>query len=381
MILKLRRLALFWFAVHAALGCSWDYPIWIPKSANADPLYRFTKDEKAGYIDANGVIVMPPTMTRYGNVGFEFHDGLLEVSVGGGKYIDRTGKVALEPGLDRGWEFSEGLAAAMWKGEQLWGFIDTTGKFVIEPRFPSHPDGYVSSFSDGMAVVQVKGRYGAIDRSGAFVIPPRFFDLSSFTNGFARVVIEGPCIYIPDGPCGSYNLGVRGTRKGNEGKSEELSLCRFTFIDKSGKVISSKRFDRARDFSEGLAPVQVGELWGYLDRTGSMAIPPRFADAEPFSLGLARVKIGDLYGYIDKSGDFVIKPQFEVAESFSDGLAVVGERYGPSWYIRRDGERAFEGDFALASPFFKGLAHVEFFSGDAGNHAYIDTSGKVVFRY
>src|SRR5215208_3759344 len=48
----------------------------------------------------------------------------------------------------------------------------------------------------------------------------------------------------------------------------------------------------AKAFGQGLAPVKVGERWGYVNRTGQMIIPPQFADAESHSLGLAQVKVG-----------------------------------------------------------------------------------------
>ncbi len=34
--------------------CSWDYLIWMPHSEQADPLYRFVRNGKAGYIDRSG---------------------------------------------------------------------------------------------------------------------------------------------------------------------------------------------------------------------------------------------------------------------------------------------------------------------------------------
>lgn len=377
----MRRLFLAGIMAAPIFACSWDYPIWIPRSKSADPLYRFVKNEKAGYIDSQGRVVIPPNLPAFGNHGSEFHDGLLEVSVSDGKYFDRNGKLALDPGLDRGWDFSEGLAVAMRKGEKLWGYIDTTGNFAITPRFATAPNGYVYPFSDGLAMVEVKGLYGFIDRTGSFVIPPTLLDATGFADGMARVVSEGPCIYFREGPCGFADLRHPGVGRADRGKYGSLPGCRFTYINKGGTVVTKERFDRGRDFSEGLAPVKVGKLWGFIDRAGAMVIAPKFEDAEPFSSGLSRISVGGTYGYADKSGEVLISPQFKEAESFSAGVAVVGDKTGRYWYIDTQGKRSFAGEFALASPFFKGLAHVKLLARGPETHAYIDTNGREVFRY
>ncbi|HEX9002735.1 MAG TPA: hypothetical protein VGB07_22705, partial [Blastocatellia bacterium] len=60
-------------------ACSWDYLIWMIRSKNADPLYRFVRNDKAGYIENTGKVVIEPKFNVYGNGGGEFHDGLLEI--------------------------------------------------------------------------------------------------------------------------------------------------------------------------------------------------------------------------------------------------------------------------------------------------------------
>ena len=159
----MKRLVVLAFTAAVAFACSWDYPIWIPRSKSADPLYRFVKNGKAGYIDGSGRIVIPPKLKPWGNYGSEFHDGLLEIAVSDGRYVDRTGKLVIDKGFYRGWDFSEGLAVAMRKGENLWGYIDTTGEFAISPRFETSPNGYVYPFFDGLSSPQCF--FGRLPRS------------------------------------------------------------------------------------------------------------------------------------------------------------------------------------------------------------------------
>lgn len=378
-MVKLVALALI---VNTGFACSSDYAIWIPRSSSADALYRFAKDGKAGYIDAAGHVIIPPTLPLDGNYGYEFHDGLLEISVSDGKYVDRTGKVVLDKGLYRGWDFSEGLAVASKESRGLFGYIDTKGEFAIAPRFPGYPNGYVYSFSEGLATIEAQGLFGYINRSGAFEIAPQFLDGRSFADGMARVVVEGPCVYFSEGGCGMMNPVFPGAKK-SENHSWSQPPCKFTYIDKTGRIISRRPFDAARDFSEGLAAVRIGGVWGFIDTTGAIAIAPKFEDAGAFSSGLSKVRVNGFFGYIDKAGSIAITPQFEDAEDFQEAFAVVGDGDGHLCYIDRRGKQAFTERFEVASPFFKGLAHVELLEGNRKTHrfAYINTTGRHVFEY
>jgi len=351
------------------LGC--EGVIFTPRRPSDDPLYSFVQNRKAGYIDNRGQVVIPPTWQHWGYEP-EFHNGLLYLD---GQYVNATGKVVID-GVS-GTDFSEGLAAVARKGETLWGYIDATGQFAISPRFGWGADSSVSSFSDGLARIETNGKSGFIDHSAVFVIKPQFLEASDFSDGRARVVAEGPCAYLPHTPCA--NVRVLGADARGE-----VPECKFAFIDKTGRIISPLRFDDAGDFSEGLAAVKIGALWGYLDKSGQLVIPAQFQYAGAFSSGRAPVAVDEegAFGYIDEHGNIAIDPRFDEAESFSDGLAVVsdkGERY---WYIDPHGRKAIAEDFATASPFFKGLAQVELISNDDVNrYAYIDHAGRHLFTY
>jgi hypothetical protein len=369
-----------------ASACEWSFLIWIPRSPDADPLYQFSDNGKVGYIDQTGkIVIAPDSRIPEGWAPGEFHNGLLEIGESNGVYIDATGKKVIDKRFYRGWDFSEGLAAAMDKAGGKWGYIDTKGTFAITPRFSSSSGNYVWPFENDMAKIEVAGRYGYIDHSGDFVIHPEFLDGDSFHDGFARVIVEGPCVYsriLAENPCPDFGVVPP------EAKSQtDLPACKYTFIDTTGHIISSQRYDYARSFSEGLAPVRLGKLWGYIDKTGATIIAPSFESAAPFSEKLGLVSKDGRFGYVDRTGRLVVAPQFKRAESFSDGRAVVGDDAG-EWYIDTTGKPAIDEVFAIASPFFKGVAHVRF-QDDAGlgksqyrgNFAYIDPAGKVIFKY
>ena len=114
----------------------------------------------------------------------------------------------------------------------------------------------------------------------------------------------------------------------------------YCYIDKEGGIIINPHCSNALPFSEGLAAVRIGDLWGYIDKMGNIVINPQFGYyASGFSEGLASVQIGGSngkYGYINKEGEIVINPQFDKAYDFSEGLAKVkvGSKDG---YVNKKG--------------------------------------------
>ena len=64
-----------------------------------------------------------------------------------------------------------------------YGFIDKNGKVVIEPQFDS-----ASNFSEGFACVKKDDKWGFIDKSGKMVIELQFDRVFDFSEGLWKVV-------------------------------------------------------------------------------------------------------------------------------------------------------------------------------------------------
>jgi len=277
--------------------------------------------------------------------------------------------------------FSEGLAPARPYGVRLWGFVNAGGHFATPPKIRADE---VGPLSGGLATIIVDGKTGYVNRSGKTVIEPSFVRADPFSDGFARVVTTGPCLYkTNDGPCSEPIIlpgYVTPYEFRQHNAQSEVEVCRFSFIDGTGRLLTNLTFEDADGFSEGLAAVKIGKLWGYIDTTGAVVIPPSFTYAKSFADGRALVeRARSTLEYINKSGQTVIPPRFKYADSFSEGLAAVstGDFY---IYIDRAGKQAIAARFVKASHFYKGLAHVQLMQ-KSDRFAYINRTGHIVFTY
>jgi hypothetical protein len=164
--------------------------------------------KKFGFIDRTGKLVISP---KFDGV-WDFQDGLANVQVGDKKgVINRQGAYVLNPRRTPPTfaSFSEGLAAFQENNDQ-WGYMDITGKTVIQPQFSQA--GY---FKDGLAKIKTRDLWGYIDRTGKLVITPQFNEgdyMAEYQNGLIR------------------------TRKGRLGK-DGIFVWSIGYLDRYGKYV------------------------------------------------------------------------------------------------------------------------------------------------
>jgi len=264
-------------------------------------------------------------------------------------YIDKEGKIVIQPKFAAASRFAEGLAGVQ-NDTGKWGFIDGSGSYRIQPAFEA-----VQFFSEGLAAVMQGEQYGFIDSNGKMVIEPKFAGAKGFKDGFATVVRAekmANTVVQTSGFIDKQGKYLVELLSDAGGFSEGLAAARwmgqyFSYIDTSGKKViepgpgANRHFQRAGEFSEGLAPVALQQTgrWGYINRRGEIVISPKFGMAQSFSEGRAAVvDRSGKWGYIDSSGKMVIQPKFSEAAAFLNGLAQVGLDGTKIGYIDQDGK-------------------------------------------
>jgi hypothetical protein len=246
--------------------------------------------------------------------------------------------------------FREGLCAI--SKNNLWGFIDTTGKWIIEPIYFQWGK-QVPYFSDGICVVGKRAADGYsnipvyIDKKGMQLLKTQnFVQASPFSEGIAVVGKEsGPGKLTVYSFINTQGVQVQGTMVPNfKGSFFEFGpysdgltsmwddkLNSYGFIDTKGKWVlkpENRKWNDAAQFSEGRCAVQntINFYWGYIDKTGATKVAFDYANKpDMFSNGLALVKNSKFQaGYINKEGNLALGYKYtQNSFGFHQGYALV----------------------------------------------------------
>jgi len=322
-------------------------PVWAvaQKKKTGTVLYPVMKDDKMGFINNTGQLVVP---LQYDAV--------------------ETSNLP---------SFSEGLIA--FSQNRKWGYLNEKGEVVVAPKYDK-----AYAFKDGYATVEMKepgstfslsNKAGAIDKTGKEVIPPNyerpFITSTGLNDGMMAV-------RLPD----SYG-------KNREG-----------YVGVDGVEYFGKTYYLAGDYRLGLAPVKEDKdgLVGFINKKGEYVIKPQFAYAYPFNEdGIAQVSFADkTWGMIDKNGKIIVsgltyeRVSFFGGGTFTEGLMPVKDGSGKYGFMDEKGKIAipFQYDYAKSS-FVNGMTVVNngctktkdnwgFESISGGTWMVIDKKGKIV---
>lgn len=283
-----------------------------------------------GYKNAAGEIVIPPRFVD-ALPFYENYTSFAAVSDGGQiRYglLTRTGRFVIDPLWSQVQPFSENRAAVCY-GEK-WAYIDEEGNFITDYLYRD-----CSSFSNGRAAVRERSNFGYIDLDGDLACSAQWTQAGDFCNDMAFVTAT------KDGRSKSYIIDKVGTPivtldNGMQGVrySEKFAVIRrgdeYSYLNINRVNAYKTTFENARNFSTGLAAVQLQGKWGYINTRGAVVIEPRFEAALDFQSNRAPVRdASGKWGYIDRTGDLIIPCQYDEAQVFRCDYALV--RQGSNW--------------------------------------------------
>lgn len=353
-------------------------------------------------------------------------------------FIDKMGNVIVSAKYDQVADFKEERAWVAYRNDEgrlKCGYIDLDGKEVVPIKYqvPFGEGETPTDFSEGLAALPLRTDeydspvYGYIDKMGNEVIPAKFSIAGDFKNGIALVDLENYIdktgkvltgnelefqdkivIFSQDEKMGLRHLNGKVVVPCNYDVIQNFSdgmaaVCKghlWGYVDPLGTFVipcsyhSSNYYDNgvmddwgeygapdeANDFHEGLIMVMKNRMAGFLNKQGKTVIPFVYKRAKDFSERLAAVKTSQKWGFVDKEGNNVIPCQYDTVASFKEGL-VAAVKNGKCGYINASGQEVVPfifdkpAEFEPLHDFCEGLAVIK----KNGVYGYVDKEGKSTF--
>ena len=255
--------------------------------------------------------------------------------------------------------------------ENKWGFIDTTGNWVLQPQFD-----FCEPYSEGMALIENNERYGFVDLYGELIIDPIYEEADYFNRGVA-IVFNGE-YYGAINRFGKIKIPFEYDDIGEfvDGIAYALKNGNYGYIDVAGKVVVPFVYQQAFSISNNRALVKQNDKYGIINKANKIILPFDFDWIEPnFSDTLIKVKAGDKFGIIALSGDTLLPLQYDkIGRIDNDPILVIDQ--GKVGYYSRSGDWVilpkYESDPSVLEwgEFSDGLARIRL----KGNMGVIDTT-------
>jgi hypothetical protein len=192
---------------------------------------------------------------------------------------------AINPDTPCNRAYAEGLAAVQVGKTSdpagTWGYIDKQGRMAIQPAFRE-----AESFQNGLAAVQQGELWGYIDARGEWAIQPRFTRATGFNaEGTALVELDERDVLVnrQGQIVKTFELGMRswGFEPGQKLASMEVPQAPRLFDTATGRALTlpGDVMALSKPTTGGYLPAQrrsarYGGAWGLLDAEGRWAIAP-----------------------------------------------------------------------------------------------------------
>jgi len=197
--------------------------------------------------------------------------------------------------------------------QKLYDFYDYTGKKLNTESYFS-----VVNFSEGVAALQLSST------SAPHLADKGFNKIKDLYTYFQGPYSEGLAYAVDKDKTTVYYLDKKGL-EAFKLSAKEGSKCsngfiiikdnysKFYHVNKKGKPITTKTWDEAGEFSEGLAMVKENGKYGFVDTVGKKVIDIKYDVVSNFSKAAAMVKSSNEFFLINKKGEAIGTAKYEAA--------------------------------------------------------------------
>jgi len=134
------------------------------------------------------------------------------------------------------------------------GYIDTTGKLIIPPKFAN-----AYEFYDGLAAARVNSKYGFINTNGEFVFQPKYDYAESFRKGTALIYRDSIAGFLFEDGREIFFPNYRSFKFINSINDIKIAVVTYTknegIINNKGEILLDTIYNGIEDFENGLANV------------------------------------------------------------------------------------------------------------------------------
>jgi len=258
--------------------------------------------------------------------------------------INEQGNVVVPAVWDKLRDFKSGVAFARKPGEKLYFLIGRNGLPVKMEQFDK--PGY---FFEGVAKFKKDGKYGFIDSTGTVVVEPKYITVSYCSEGLICVnqnnkVEEFEFIDKKGTRAFDKTFYQAGTTSFQNGLSRVMISGKTCLIDRQGEIALNTPFSTVSGFGDSLLTVSQGKSFndfGYANYKGEIVIPGPYYSATSFIGGYASVKNEDMKaGIINTKGEIIVPFKYDATYNDLKKEGRFGAYIGRNWfYFNEKGEK------------------------------------------
>ena len=332
-------------------------------SGFSEDVARIKKDNKCGFIDMKGNIIIPleydyaldfendvvviQKSEKYGLIDKEGHisipveyDSLLPLSF---KYAKLASTIARLPN-NMQWDNKDNLLMAL--KNKKWGIINTKGDIEVPFVYDA-----VFFFSEGLAMVMKDDKWGAINTKGDIIISLEYDDITPVENGLYLVEKNEKVGMINTN--GEIEIPIEYNRPFMKHSDNIIMISKdekVGYIDKQGNVLIPFEYDLCI-YNDGYILACKNKKWGMIDINENIMMPFTFDWMCFFGNGMELLKTETLsngtlsftpesnivvlkdsqYGIIDRQGNIVVPIEYDEITYISNNLA--GIKKGDKWGV------------------------------------------------